>query len=655
MSMFAKFKGTLVNVVGSIEGAIASGSDEPRNPFTSSPQPQGPPLKFRYTRPHFLQLNTDDEIQVSADHVIRPIIVPRDISKLPWTSGYAECINAGKSLRNEDEAAMYKGLLRTVVSPHSVAVKVADMMPTVPSYPRQVPINVGRVHHREALSSDVVPGSCTLVSPGENSEINAVTDEVKNGERENGSHVTNNSDSDPEARSKHEVKLSETPLNPADLISPTTPIPINDFKLDEVSLSSNPTSPKKSAEESLPWVYFGIFDGHAGSGVSVAAANTLHKIIQEKLQSIADLLIEFGLKDQSRSDQNDSDHEDGHDVMDSAHINKCSNIDGSLVINQDRHLAEDNPALLFHPSTDKSVTVDKLIIGALEAAFWEMDREIATEKKLYRMPGGCTVLVSLFILGKLYVANAGDSRSVMYKSGKVVPMSFDFTPESERQRVKLLGMLKPELLGTDFTHLEFVRRPTRRDLGKKLLYRDAFMTGWAYKTVTIDDLRFPLVYGEGKRSRVLATIGVTRGFGDHELKAQNSSVDIKPFLSPQPEVIVFDLQNEENLSDSDVIIMGTDGLWDVTSNERACEVVQKALDHFPANDQQRFKYRYISAAQDLIMASRGKCKERGKGWKTSENRVATIDDISVFVIPLKPYQQEFKKWKEARTLVNSGP
>lgn len=49
-----------------------------------------PPLKFRYTRPTFLQLVTDDEVQVSADHVIRPIIVPRDITKLPWNSGYAE-------------------------------------------------------------------------------------------------------------------------------------------------------------------------------------------------------------------------------------------------------------------------------------------------------------------------------------------------------------------------------------------------------------------------------------------------------------------------------------------------------------------------------------------------------------------------------------
>ena len=87
----------------------------------------------------------------------------------------------------------------------------------------------------------------------------------------------------------------------------------------------------------------------------------------------------------------------------------------------------------------------------------------------------------------------------MYKNSQVIPMSFDFTPESERERVKYLGLLKPELLGSDFTHLEFVRRPARRDLGKKLLCRDAYMTGWTYKTVTVEDLRFPLVYGEGKR------------------------------------------------------------------------------------------------------------------------------------------------------------
>ena len=74
--------------------------------------------------------------------------------------------------------------------------------------------------------------------------------------------------------------------------------------------------------------------------------------------------------------------------------------------------------------------------------------------------------------------------------------------------------------------------------------RDQHMTGWTYKEITTEDLKFPLVYGEGKRSRLLATIGVTRGFGDHDLRAQsqNGSVYIKPFLTPQPEVCLIHIR-----------------------------------------------------------------------------------------------------------------
>lgn len=61
------------------------------------------PDKFVYSRPHFLQLLTPDELKASADHNVRPIIVPRDISVLPLNSGYAECINSGKSEKNEDQ------------------------------------------------------------------------------------------------------------------------------------------------------------------------------------------------------------------------------------------------------------------------------------------------------------------------------------------------------------------------------------------------------------------------------------------------------------------------------------------------------------------------------------------------------------------------
>lgn len=61
------------------------------------------------------------------------------------------------------------------------------------------------------------------------------------------------------------------------------------------------------------------------------------------------------------------------------------------------------------------------------------------------------------------------------------------------------GAMHPELLGGEFTHLDFIRRPVRRDVGKRVMYRDHYMTGWAYKTLTQDDLKYPLVCGEGKR------------------------------------------------------------------------------------------------------------------------------------------------------------
>lgn len=37
----------------------------------------------------------------------------------------------------------------------------------------------------------------------------------------------------------------------------------------------------------------------------------------------------------------------------------------------------------------------------------------------------------------------------------------------------------------------------------------------------------------------MATIGVTRGFGDHDLKVHGTDISIKPFLSCSPEVVSF--------------------------------------------------------------------------------------------------------------------
>lgn len=45
--------------------------------------------RMPYSRPHFLHLSVD-EVAASADKTSRPIILPRDVTKVPWCAGYAE-------------------------------------------------------------------------------------------------------------------------------------------------------------------------------------------------------------------------------------------------------------------------------------------------------------------------------------------------------------------------------------------------------------------------------------------------------------------------------------------------------------------------------------------------------------------------------------
>ena len=79
----------------------------------------------------------------------------------------------------------------------------------------------------------------------------------------------------------------------------------------------------------IPYAYFGIFDGHAGCGAALMAVNQLHIHIMEKLQGIKELL---------------------------AYEN-----DEKLAMAEE--LAD---------AVVSSVTIDSLIIGTLEEAFFEM-------------------------------------------------------------------------------------------------------------------------------------------------------------------------------------------------------------------------------------------------------------------------------------------
>ncbi|XP_068121675.1 protein phosphatase 1J isoform X2 [Hyperolius riggenbachi] len=376
-------------------------------------------------------------------------------------------------------------------------------------------------------------------------------------------------------------------------------------KCDE-SQNANGQSDNKASDR-LSFHYWGLFDGHAGYGCALTASRLLHFHICDQLRDLVHILEQPTVAAPL--------------CLDSSIRN------GTVSVTPTEEKTEPplESAIRFH--LEKQIFPESLVIGSLENAFKQMDEQIKRERTSHSIEGGCCALVAICLLDKLFVANAGDSRAIIIQDGKTIPMSQEFTPETERQRLQLLASLQPDLLGNEFTCLEFPRRIQQKELRRRMLYRDHTMAGWAYKTIEEDDMKFPLIYGEGKKARVMATIGVTRGFGDHDLKVYNSNIYIKPFLSCMPEVQVYNLSKCERSGD-EVMVMGTDGLWDVITDREVADIVQRVFKGHGPDEPNR----YNIAAQELIRQTRGVRRE--SGWRLANGKLASLDDISVFIIPL---------------------
>ena len=80
-------------------------------------------------------------------------------------------------------------------------------------------------------------------------------------------------------------------------------------------------------------------------------------------------------------------------------------------------------------------------------------------------------MVTIFLLGRVYVANAGDCRAGIYDSSNptLIPMSYDFTPESDRQRIQLIAFQRPELLRHPVTKEKLYNRHVLSRKVKKAL------------------------------------------------------------------------------------------------------------------------------------------------------------------------------------------
>jgi protein phosphatase 2C len=208
-------------------------------------------------------------------------------------------------------------------------------------------------------------------------------------------------------------------------------------------------------------------------------------------------------------------------------------------------------------------TNPSLYAPALERSFARMDAEVASSgcgaSASCRCEShkcdhvGSTAVVSIVDAHQIIVANCGDSRAVLCRDGKPVPLSSDHKPDrpDELERIEAAG-------------------------GR-------------------------VIFWEG--ARVLGVLAMSRAIGDGYLK---------PYVIAVPEVTV-----TERAEGDECLILASDGLWDVVSNETACEVARACL--------RRGRERWCAEAAAMLT-------------KLALTKSST-DNISVVVVDLRPRNQ----------------
>lgn len=78
---------------------------------------------------------------------------------------------------------------------------------------------------------------------------------------------------------------------------------------------------------------------------------------------------------------------------------------------------------------------------------------LLADRERYAPAGGTTALVALFILNKVHIANAGDSRAVLYTESTVKKKTNDFSPSYDKKRILKVARDQPSLI-SNFCNLQ---------------------------------------------------------------------------------------------------------------------------------------------------------------------------------------------------------
>ncbi|KAJ9561410.1 hypothetical protein OSB04_006570 [Centaurea solstitialis] len=169
--------------------------------------------------------------------------------------------------------------------------------------------------------------------------------------------------------------------------------------------------------------------------------------------------------------------------------------------------------------------------------------------------GGSTAVTAILIDGcKLWVANVGDSRAVLSRGGQAIQMSIDHEPNTERGSIENRGGFVSNM-------------PDFYNGGSLVLVLILWVNDESAehdKTRILGGTKVREIDKFGDVARVNGQLAVSRAFGDKNLKTH---------LRSDPDVTNADID-----AATEILILASDGLWKVMSNQDAVDLAIKIKD-----------------------------------------------------------------------------
>ncbi|KAJ7600523.1 phosphatase 2C-like domain-containing protein [Mycena floridula] len=154
--------------------------------------------------------------------------------------------------------------------------------------------------------------------------------------------------------------------------------------------------------------------------------------------------------------------------------------------------------------------------AALKRTYLGTDEDILADPVISKDSSGCTAVVALLLSSTIYVANAGDSRSIISVKGVAKPLSTDHKPNDEGEK-------------------------------KRIVAAGAFVD----------------------MNRVNGNLALSRALGDFGFKANPSLPAEQQVVTSDPDVVCHEIGESDEF-----LVLACDGIWDCLSSQQVVDIVR---------------------------------------------------------------------------------